>query len=236
MAIGKVLGANGVDGISAYDFGTVIVENPVPIKFGFLNNKTRIVSPVIAFLDQKSDMENFMGAIMDTVTLSIPYNLAIEQITTTSVLVTGEEYFYCVEAYNCNGRTGQSLEVSVIIESGKTPKLIWSPIAGADGYYIYRSLLSMEYTDSLITQIASGNINTFTDTGTLSGNGTPSAENLSGGTAPTYGTAPAGTYYPTLALGSIAIGQEKFFWINCYAPLGTTEDDNPRACLMRISE
>lgn len=231
---GKILQSNGVSELFAYDFGTVIAGSPVPVKFGFWNDKPRTVSPIVRFVDQGSDLEDFMQVAPDIVTLSVPYNLTVEQIDSPSYLDIGVTYYYVVEAYNCNGRTGKSFEVSIVLESGKTPKLSWSQVLGADGYYIYRSTVSGEYTNTLITVVTRG-VTTFIDTGTPAGNGTPATENTTAGPGPTYGTPPT-TFYSALSLGAVAPGQQKFFWVRCYAPLTVSEEGNPRACLMRLSE
>ncbi len=237
MGDGVLLDKTGVLEISSINFGIVEAGSPGPIKFGYQNRKSRIVSPAVISIQQgANDLYNYLKAAIDLITLSCPYNMAIELVGQSHVLslIT---YYYTVVAYNCNGRTGQSLEVSIAVaDSSHAPKISWDQVLGADGYYIYRSTSSGLYTDCLITKITSGSIRSFIDTGTLAGVGSPPLENTTGGASPNYGTAPVLTYATILGLGQTKPGQQKFFWSEVDAPLTVTEGDNPRNCILRISE
>ena len=239
MGLGKLLDKTGVAEASSINFGIVEAGSPIPVKFGFQNDKDRSVNPIISFISQDAnDLDDYMLVALDLITLSCPYNFAVTLIAQTTYLTPLETYYYVITAYNCNGETGPSTEIEVTVPDGShTPKLTWTPILGADGYYIYRSIESGNFVNAMITKIIGQSVSTFIDTGTPVGNQSVPSANTTAGGAPNYGTPLIhANFYATIALGQVAPGQQKFFWKEVDAPLTISEVYNPRHCTLRISE
>ena len=72
--------------------------------------------------------------------------------------------FYCVSSYNANGESRPSSVISAAADPvKKSTKLSWSLTENATGYYIYRSSSPIFSKYSLLADINSKNISTYTD-------------------------------------------------------------------------
>ena len=241
MAEGKLLQANGYDEITAHAFGTVLADSfaSTLVKFGFQNDKARAVTPTVeAVISGTSDMYSLMNIRVDTVTLSCPYNLAASLASQVHSLVA-DTYYYVLTAVNSLGQTGPSLEVSTIVTTPSlAPKLTWNALTGALSYKIFRSTISGAYTNTLVTTIATYGTVQYTDIGSATNNDSPPIINTTAGTSPGYATAPSTItgFASSLELASVQIGEQRFFWVGINAGSGISEADNPRQCILRISE
>lgn len=114
--------------------------------------------------------------------LSAPYVTKIEETSGTSSLVAATTYYYVVAAYKTKdyspstvGETAASNEVSITISaSSKRAKLTWQPVVGAEGYKVYRSTTTGNYTGSaLLSTLVGEATNTFEDSGAATTAGSP---------------------------------------------------------------
>jgi hypothetical protein len=133
--------------------------------------------------------------------LEAPYVLTAVEVAGTSSLVSGTTYYYVVTAYKTANHTGPvvgetvaSNEISIeITAASKKAKITWTPVTGAAGYRIYRTVNTGSYTGSaFLVAVAGEYIDNYTDDGTVA---------LTSGTPPglsTYGTvvASSGATYP----------------------------------------
>ena len=238
MGDGKILGANGVDEISSNDFGEITVGSLTPKKFAYFNDKGRVTTPDVSFIEQDgNDMDDYMETVIDTATLSCPYGVAATLISTVTSLTIGSTYGYVMTSLSTLGESGPSLEAVIGITSGHTPQLSWTAINTVSSYKIYRKLSTdATWTNKLITSITSPTQSSYMDVGIPTTTGTVPSANTTAGSSPEYGTAPTSGYATTLDLGSIADGKQVFYWVQVNPDVNALEDDNPRFCVMRISE
>lgn len=183
------------------------------------------------------DGSSMFRIALDTATISIPYNVAVVVGGTGGIWGATGTYYYVITSINATGETGPSAEVSATIsDTTKKATLTWTQVTGATGYKIYRSTVSGTYTTpALRTTIGSGATVTFEDDGSAVGAGAVPSANTTGGAAPNYGTAPSLGTTP-INFGSVAVGQQKFYWVNWVIPGATTEADNPRQSLLEFEE
>lgn len=118
-----------------------------------------------------------------TATLTIPQN--VEGTSLTDGNLQAGNYYYVVTAYRTTdsitptiGETTQSIEVPMsLVETRNGVTLTWDNVSFADGYRIYRSTATGNYTNTLIKDISIGTVNTFTDLGLSKVTGTPATIN-----------------------------------------------------------
>ncbi len=97
--------------------------------------------------------------------------LKATELTATAVVGGGSfsatTYYYKIAAYNANGTTAGSAEVSAAVAANGSVLLTWQPIPGATGYKVYRATSSngQNGATSLVTTIASATTASYTDTG-----------------------------------------------------------------------
>jgi len=236
MSNGKLLLNDGVTEAVSYDFGLITAGAVTGIKFGFMNEKSRIVTPTVRFIQQNSnDMYEFMKAVLDDQTLSCPPNVQAELVAQVHGLVS-DTYYYVLTAYNGNGETGQSLEVAIeVTGSSYAPRIFWEAVTEAQGYKIYRSIESGVYANCLLSLVTGGGTS-FIDIGNAVTGGTPPTENTTAGGSPHYGTPPVSGYSSYIELGEVSAGGQVFLWAKPDPPYSVDEEDNPRYCQLRITE
>lgn len=139
---------------------------------------------------------------------------------------TGLKY-YKVVAYDANGGIiSVSQENSVNVDDiTKKVTVSWTAVTGATSYKIYRSTVQGTYIAALrVTQAGVS----FIDDGTATGVGDLTLAS-SFGIPPTLGTA-------GMSFGTLAIGQQAFYWENRVIPAATSEVGNPRTALITFAE
>jgi len=118
--------------------------------------------------------------------ISPPYILSGVANTVTGSGMVPDDYFYVITALKVNNSTGPVIGETV--KSGQikvtttallsTVTLRWTPVPGAYGYRIYRSLMTGTYvTPALAVEIVGGYIDTWTDTNVTLGTGFPPVAN-----------------------------------------------------------
>jgi len=218
------LDSDGVTEIFAKDLGDVIAGSAFAKKF-FLQNDLGRVSGAITGTVLQFGTDELYSRVRWAIcpdTLSCPFNVTATLIS-GGALDAGEEYYYRVTAYNENGETGGSLEVSAATDSSnRAVTLSWSAVPGASGYIVYRSTNQL-YINARRTIIENPMILSWTDTGQAadvsSAYGWPGinadfdlpSENTTAGETPDYGTAPA-LSSGTLSIGVLQIGQQVAIW------------------------
>jgi hypothetical protein len=175
----------------------------------------------------------------DPATLSRPYGVAAALSGPGAGgvwSVTGLVY-YVLTAYNATGETIGSAEVSVHVDvTTKKVTVSWTPVSGASGYKLYRTTAPGSYgASSLRATVAGQQSNQYVDDGGGLSAGSPPAANTTGGAAPDYGTPPALGSGP-ITIGTLAVGQEWFYWVNRVVPGGTSDAGNPRQSLREFTE
>jgi len=118
--------------------------------------------------------------------INAPYILGAT-VTAARAGLTNVDYFYVITALRITdltepvtGETVKSNEIKVtVVNAPSTITLRWTPVRGASGYRIYRSIATAprDYIDTLVAEIADGYIDSWTDTGVTPGTGTPPGAN-----------------------------------------------------------
>lgn len=137
-------------------------------------------------------------------TISQPYQFELVGSTTGGTLAA-DTYYYVVTAIKTTNETGPVVGETVVSNeqevttTGATSsvKITWRAIAGAEGYKIYRTTTSGDYTDKLLATVAGGFVTEYTDTGTATGTGSPptvqTAANITGTGSETFDLEPSQT-------------------------------------------
>lgn len=202
-------------------------------KFGVENNGDRTLTNVAGKLRQVGSNDGVTMArwARDTATLSAPWGVGATLTGSGAGGVwpsVGVRY-YRLTATNATGETVGSSEVSANVDdTTKKVQLSWTAVPGATGYRIYRTETQGQYSSpALRAELTSGSITSYTDDGGAVGAGALPAANTTGGPPPSYGTPPTlGT--SDLAFGTLAVGQQAFYWVNWEIPAATPEVGNPR--------
>lgn len=114
--------------------------------------------------------------------LPAPYITAIVETTGTSALVSGTTYYYLIAAYKTKDMTGPTVGETVasnevnykVSASGRRLKLTWQPTTGAEGYKVYRSTVSGNFTGSTLIATLAGEFTTsYEDAGGAASAGSP---------------------------------------------------------------
>jgi hypothetical protein len=175
----------------------------------------------------------------DTATISRPYGLtaALSGAGAGGVWTETGLKYYVLTAYNATGETIRSAEVSINVDvTTKKVTITWTPVTGATGYKVFRSTAAGSYgATSLRATVAGQQSNQYVDDGGSLSAGSPPSANTTGGAAPGYGTPPTLGTSP-ISIGTLAIGQEWFYWVNRVVPGGTSETGNPRRSLREFEE
>jgi len=211
-------------------FATQPAATGTPEKFAVENNGDRALVTVQLRIAQAggSDGHTMVRLVADTATLSAPYSFAAAVGPTGGTWgATGTRY-YRITATNATGETAGSLEASFnVTDTAKKVTLTWAAVAGATGYKVYRSATSGVYTTPAL-RATLGAVTTYDDEGAAVGAGALPSANTTGGAAPDYGTPPSGWGVGPLAVGTLAIGRQWFYWANRVVPGGTPEAGNDR--------
>jgi len=211
-------------------FATQPAATGTPEKFAVENNGDRALITVQLGIAQAggSDGHTMVRLVADTATLSAPYSFAAAVGPTGGTWgATGTRY-YRITATNATGETAGSLEASFnVTDTAKKVTLTWAAVAGATGYKVYRSATSGVYTTPAL-RATLGAVTTYDDDGSAVGAGALPSANTTGGAAPDYGTPPSGWGVGPLAVGTLAIGRQWFYWANRVVPGGTPEAGNDR--------
>jgi len=211
-------------------FATQPAATGTPEKFAVENNGDRALVTVQLRIAQAggSDGHTMVRLVADTATLSAPYSFAAAVGPTGGTWgATGTRY-YRITATNATGETAGSLEASFnVTDTAKKVTLTWAAVAGATGYKVYRSATSGVYTTPAL-RATLGAVTTYDDDGSAVGAGALPSANTTGGAAPDYGTPPSGWGVGPLAVGTLAIGRQWFYWANRVVPGGTPEAGNDR--------
>jgi len=144
---------------------------------------------------------------------------------------TGVRFWRVVALDSTGVEIANSLEASINVDDvTKRVTLTWTGVAAASSYRIYRSTSSGTYLTALRASI-SAPATSYIDNGAATTAGDLTTE-------PSYGVPPAsGSFVQTaLTLSSIAIGQQKFFWVNRVVPGATSEAGNKRLALTKVVE
>jgi len=211
-------------------FATQPAATGTPEKFAVENNGDRALVTVQLRIAQAggSDGHTMVRLVADTATLSAPYSFAAAVGPTGGTWgATGTRYWR-ITATNATGETAGSLEASFnVTDTAKKVTLTWAAVAGATGYKVYRSATSGVYTTPAL-RATLGAVTTYDDEGAAVGAGALPSANTTGGAAPDYGTPPSGWGVGPLAVGTLAIGRQWFYWANRVVPGGTPEAGNDR--------
>ena len=211
-------------------FATQPAATGTPEKFAVENNGDRALITVQLGIAQAggSDGHTMVRLVADTATLSAPYSFAAAVGPTGGTWgATGTRYWR-ITATNATGETAGSLEASFnVTDTAKKVTLTWAAVAGATGYKVYRSATSGVYTTPAL-RATLGAVTTYDDEGAAVGAGALPSANTTGGAAPDYGTPPSGWGVGPLAVGTLAIGRQWFYWANRVVPGGTPEAGNDR--------
>lgn len=211
-------------------FATQPAATGTPEKFAVENNGDRALVTVQLRIAQAggSDGHTMVRLVADTATLSAPYSFAAAVGPTGGTWgATGTRYWR-ITATNATGETAGSLEASFnVTDTAKKVTLTWAAVAGATGYKVYRSATSGVYTTPAL-RATLGAVTTYDDDGSAVGAGALPSANTTGGAAPDYGTPPSGWGVGPLAVGTLAIGRQWFYWANRVVPGGTPEAGNDR--------
>ena len=211
-------------------FATQPAATGTPEKFAVENNGDRALITVQLGIAQAggSDGHTMVRLVADTATLSAPYSFAAAVGPTGGTWgATGTRYWR-ITATNATGETAGSLEASFnVTDTAKKVTLTWAAVAGATGYKVYRSATSGVYTTPAL-RATLGAVTTYDDDGSAVGAGALPSANTTGGAAPDYGTPPSGWGVGPLAVGTLAIGRQWFYWANRVVPGGTPEAGNDR--------
>jgi len=119
------------------------------------------------------------GLEAQTTVLSVldpPQSLNFKNVTSATQVVgdsavvsekgfkSNSNQFYCISSYDSNGESKSSAAISVPASTvKKSIQLSWQAVDGAAGYYIYRSKSSTFGASSLLADVNSGKILSFTD-------------------------------------------------------------------------
>ena len=211
-------------------FATQPAATGTPEKFAVENNGDRALVTVQLRIAQAggSDGHTMVRLVADTATLSAPYSFAAAVGPTGGTWgATGTRYWR-ITATNATGETAGSLEASFnVTDTAKKVTLTWAAVAGATGYKVYRSATSGVYTTPAL-RATLGAVTTYDDEGAAVGAGALPSANTTGGAAPDYGTPPSGWGVGPLAVGTLAIGRQWFYWANRVVPGGMPEAGNDR--------
>ena len=238
----KHLDQDGAAQLSAYNWPDVYAGvAQTARKFGVENNGDRVLNSVSMAIAQVGSNDGYTMEqwALDTVTLSRPYGVgAVLSTAGQGGTWDGVGYqYWTITAFNATGETIGAVEVAVYIDdTTKKVTLSWTQVTGATGYKVYRSGTSGVYTTpALRTTINSGATVSYIDTGGAVSSGAPPAVNTTAGAAPPYGTCPALAQTP-ISFGSLAVGQQAFYWIKLVVPGGTSEVGNLRLGLRQFQE
>ena len=168
---------------------TLIKRNPATYEYDSLTNTN--VTDIVEVRDAIGTIYNYLEhyylfrnrIYWLTATLTIPQN--VDSTVLTDGSLPAGNYYYVVTAYRVTnsvtvtiGETTKSAEVPVSLTGVRNGvNLTWDNVDFADGYRIYRSTATGNYTNKLIKDISIGNVNTFTDLGLPTITGTPATIN-----------------------------------------------------------
>jgi hypothetical protein len=236
----KYLDSDGATQITGYDFGVLDGGTSSPKrKFGIENTSDRVLAGVHLSVvpDATSDAPGMTLFAADTNTVSHPFGLL------TSISSTGSggvwdapgNIYYVITAINGTGETGPSGEVlAVVAADSQKVTLTWTLPTGATGIKVFRTVISGDYTTPSL-RATLGAVSTYQDDGSALSSGAPPSANTTAGAGPVYGTAPTLGASP-VSVGSLAIGQQWFYWANEVVPIGTLEAGNDRLANLQFME
>jgi len=252
------LDSNGVTEIGASDLGNIIAGVTTTKKFGLQNDGNRVTGAITASKQEyitalvngirqlQASSEGLIKWALDTTSISCPFN-ATAALQSGGSLIIGTQYYFRITAFNANGETGGSIELTAIPTTGhQAIALSWSRVTGAAGYLIYRST-DQTYINARRHVIENPATVSWTDSGQGADPSAPygfalintdfdlPTENTSGGAGPSYGTAPTlGT--ANLVFSALQSGQQAFFWIGAITLSSTPESNNPRQVMISFTE
>lgn len=111
-----------------------------------------------------------------SVSLASPY-IVSATVTTGGTLAAGNYYYVLTATKTLNitgpvlGETAAGNQITAVVPSGGAGKnvLVWQPVPGAEGYKLYRSQATGDFTGNcLLATISGGYTTSFTDDGSLS--------------------------------------------------------------------
>jgi hypothetical protein len=138
-------------------------------------------------------------------------------------LTAGTTYYYKLTAFNANGETTPSAEMSAT-PSGANLAIShsWTAMGGATGYKLYRGTAAGS-ENTLVATINSGTATSFTDTGDTATTASPPASNTA--------TIPAPTQNATslAAGGSLTSGTTYYYVVTALTAAGETTKSNEQS-------
>ncbi len=143
---------------------------------------------------------------------------------------TGTRYWKVTAHDSAGVEIAQTTEISVNVDDvTKRVTLSWAAFAAAANFKVWRSTSQGNYpSPALVATLASGST-AYADTGTATTTGALT-------TTPSYGLPPAVFGTAALSIGTLAIGQQSFFWVNRVIGVATPEAGNPRVALTSAKE
>jgi hypothetical protein len=250
MGKGRYLNSDGNTIIYASDLGSEIAGVDVEKKLFIQNPLSRESGQITGSIAQhgSSDLYSMVTWALCADTLSCPFNVSASLVTGGS-LTTGVRKYYRITAYNENGETAGSLEVSALPSgSNLSIKLEWDELTGADGYIIYGTTDNSNYDSCRLMVIEDPETLEWTDTGSDYNPSGPYSfpgintdydlpdENTTAGESPDYGTIPATLTDEDLDFGILQSGEQKAFWIKIDSEVSTPETGNPRKLFLNFTE
>lgn len=184
----RQLSADGVTGITQYDWGTLLAGQAVtPRKFGMHSVSDRalinLLETIIAI--PANDGGPMMRVALDSTTLSCPWGFTLVLGAAAGGGTWGATgtYGYRITALDANGESGPQDEITVAVDdTTKKITLSWTQVPSATGYKIYRTAVPGTYgASTLRTTIVSGATVSFVDDGSATSTGTLPTANTTGG-------------------------------------------------------
>lgn len=152
-------------------FSTQVIEPNILYNVSISLNFNAVVGEKINIYVNGQQTASTVLSIVDA-----PENLNFTNVTSATQVVgnssvvsergfnSNSNQFYCISSYDSNGESIASNSISVPTSTvRKSIQLSWRAAEGAIGYYIYRSKSSSFGASSLLADISSGKILSFTD-------------------------------------------------------------------------
>ena len=152
-------------------YSTQVIEPNILYNVSVSLNFNAVVGEKIKIYINGQETQTTVLSIVDA-----PENLNFTNVTSATQVVgnssvvsergfnSNSNQFYCISSYDSNGESIASNSISVPTSTvKKSIRLSWRAAEGAIGYYIYRSKSSSFGASSLLADISSGKILSFTD-------------------------------------------------------------------------
>jgi len=243
-ASARTLDKTGGTVISAKDWTDIVAGLlSTAEKFGFQNDGDRAIDIISAAIQQvgTNNGRSYARIGLDTATISPPFGLTVAVEAGSSAWGGIGENRYVITATTALGETNRSFkELSAsLINATDQVRLTWLKPPGATltGYKVYRTMrLGVAQTAQRIATISNPDTLVFVDTAQAGTDATAAPlTNTTAGDTPNYGTAPSLSTTP-ITLGTVAVGQAVFYWVNWLTSEAVSEIGNPRQFALVFTE